>query len=351
MVVPRVPVLLTVAVASLIAVTVALGGAGYPSSPYHFNRIGSESWLRADDGLGELFFVKKTTSFGVARWELKLPPGHDIEWAAGSEKGCTMVSLFDQTVTCDIAKVKTLNISMRDLNDSFLTQEQMAVNFKIRGDDGSDIIRTSSGKDLLQGGNGNDIFYGAEAADTIEGGAGDDLLDGGAEADVMDCGSGTGDRVVYQGRSGKVTVTLDDVANDGQAGETDNVKRTCEGVEGWSAGDALTGSADANRLVGRDGNDTLEGSGGNDQLYGGNGDDSLKGDTGSDRLYGEAGADTITGGAGEDTVWGGDGNDITRVNGDGSIDTVYCGAGSTDVVYADANDRIDIGTCEQVINS
>ena len=48
-----------------------------------------------------------------------------------------------------------------------------------------------------------------------------------------------------------VNVSLDDVANDGQAGENDDVKSSVEKVFGGSAADVLTGSAaDRVRLAG-----------------------------------------------------------------------------------------------------
>jgi len=50
-----------------------------------------------------------------------------------------------------------------------------------------------------------------------------------------------------------VTVTLDDVANDGRSAEGDNVKADVENLNGGSANDRFTGDADANVLLGLNG--------------------------------------------------------------------------------------------------
>ena len=50
--------------------------------------------------------------------------------------------------------------------------------------------------------------------------------------------------------------------------------------------DTLTGSADADHLIGFEGNDTIDGKGGDDTLEGSDGDDTLDGGTGADTLIG-----------------------------------------------------------------
>lgn len=312
----------------------------------------SEVWIALKDGYSHTVSVKDTTiSFVNPGWEMKfsryIVANSDLP---GCERrnGLLTASGGRFTELACLAGRSVVHLLLADLNDTFVGGEQ-ALKMDIRGQAGSDYIRTAKGKDWLEGGAGNDVLRAGDNADTLNGGADDDILDGYKGADVHECGDGT-DKAQYQGRTAKVTVTLDDVANDGESGEGDNVKRTCENVEGWNGADSLTGSSGSNRLYGRDGNDTLSGAGGDDWLYGSNGNDTLKGDAGNDRIHGEAGADTITGGSGADTIWGEDGNDVINAKGDGSIDTVFCGAGETDIVYADATDRVDIGTCEQIIN-
>ena len=115
-------------------------------------------------------------------------------------------------------------------------------------------------------------------------------------------------------------VSIDGVANDGQAGEADNVE---PGVERMIGGDG------ADTLIGTPGNDSIDGAGGDDLIDGIGGDDSLEGGTvdgGSDtegrrrqrhafrqcgrRLSGRpGGADAANGGEGADFVEGGPGAD------------------------------------------
>jgi Ca2+-binding RTX toxin-like protein len=175
----------------------------------------------------------------------------------------------------------------------------------VAGSTGSELIG-AAGDDSLVGGAGADRLLGdREAGDP---GSGNDTLDGGAGADTMRGGDGI-DTATYASRAHPVTVTLDDVAGDGEAGENDNVRSDIENVVGGARDDVLAGSATANVLVG-----------------GG----------GSDRLTGAGGADALDGGAGDDVI------DAA----DGAADTVTCGAGS-DSVQADAQDAV-AADCEHV---
>ena len=87
---------------------------------------------------------------------------------------------------------------------------------------------------------------GTPGNDILRGGPGDDVLDGGLGSDDMAGGRGT-DAVTYAGRPA-VTVTIDDLANDGPPGELDNVQTDIENVYGSDGADMLTGSAGANAL-------------------------------------------------------------------------------------------------------
>ena len=105
-----------------------------------------------------------------------------------------------------------------------------------------------------------------------------------------------------------MTATLDALANDGVEGEGDHIYLDVEAVVGGSAGDTLTGSAEADGLFGGPGPDTLEGRGG---------------------------ADVIDGEADNDTI-------LAR---DGAVDDIDCGAG-TDTAIVDSADKV-VG-CETV---
>jgi hypothetical protein len=160
-------------------------------------------------------------------------------------------------------------------------------------------ILGGDGPDMLNGTAGNDALYGLGGADVVNGLAGDDELDGGPGADTLSGGPGS-DAVSYGG-AGPVTVTLNGRADDGHAGEGDNVRGDVEDIFGSDGGDRLTGSAKAN---------TIDGG---------------------------AGADVIDGRDGADHVYGGDGNDIVAAR-DGTVDWIDCGPGR-DRATVDRGDR------------
>jgi Ca2+-binding RTX toxin-like protein len=176
----------------------------------------------------------------------------------------------------------------------------------------------------VTGGSGDDHLTGSAAANDLVGGPGDDVIDGGAGPDVMAGGPGT-DTVDYSSRTNPVSVSLDDRANDGEAGEGDDVLSAIDTLRGGRGADHLIGNSASNTLIGGPGDDTLEG---------GAGDDLLLGDAGRDRLVGGAGRDRLDGGADADTF-------VVR---DGFPDLVRGGAGR-DSVQADARkDRVS--SCE-----
>jgi RTX calcium-binding nonapeptide repeat (4 copies) len=173
----------------------------------------------------------------------------------------------------------------------------------------ADVITGTDGNDTdLRGTAGDDVISGLAGNDRITGLAGNDVLDGGPGSDDLAGGSGR-DAVSYATSAGAVEVTIDDLANDGQAGEQDNVQTDVEDLFGGPGPDRLTGSAGAN---------TIDGGGGDDR---------------------------IVGGAGTDALFGGDGDD--RIESlDGRTDRVECGAGD-DGVIADEQDLVD-ANCEIV---
>jgi Ca2+-binding RTX toxin-like protein len=152
----------------------------------------------------------------------------------------------------------------------------------VRGGSGDDAIAGNTGDNVLTGGPGNDRLVGEQGADTLVGGAGADILEGGDGSDIFEGGAGR-DLAYYQGSPGPITVTLDGTANDGVAGEGDNVQADVEDVEGSPFDDSITGDAAANRLSGEDGKDTLFGLAGDDVLDGGPGKDTADGGPGVDQ--------------------------------------------------------------------
>ena len=158
---------------------------------------------------------------------------------------------------------------------------------------GDDSVTGGAEANDFDGGAGSDHLNGAGGNDTLRGGPGDDFLDGGSGADHLIGGAGN-DAVTYATRIAPVTVTLDGVANDGEAGEGDNVDEDVDVVEGGFVGDSLTGGDGADTLRGNSGADTIDGGGGSDTIDGGGDDDAISARDGA--------TDTITCGAGNDTV-------------------------------------------------
>jgi Ca2+-binding RTX toxin-like protein len=162
---------------------------------------------------------------------------------------------------------------------------------KLDGDNGNDSLEGGAGGDALDGGPGDDVVNGAEpnligadgsddlaggpGSDSLLGDDGNDVLDGGPGPDRMSGGAGR-DTADYESRASRVTVTLDGVANDGEAGERDNVLPNIEVVLGGTLGDDLTGDGDANRLDGGAGEDLLIGNRGRDLLEGGRAPDLVE---------------------------------------------------------------------------
>jgi Putative metal-binding motif/RTX calcium-binding nonapeptide repeat (4 copies) len=154
---------------------------------------------------------------------------------------------------------------------------------------------------------GNDDLAGSTSLDTLDGGPGDDTLTPRGFGDIVNGGA---DFDTVRMPDGGVTVTLDDAANDGAAGQaSENIHSDVEKVVGGAGNDQMDGSNGANTLDGGDGSDTL------------------------------------TGLAGADTLLGGGGNDVIQAR-DGAADTVSCGTGD-DRAVVDPADQV-AGDCETV---
>jgi Ca2+-binding RTX toxin-like protein len=211
------------------------------------------------------------------------------------------------------------------------------------GDQDDTIVENTTIASRLDGGAGNDRLTGSPGDDVLIGGPGADVLGGGGGRDTAD----------YSARTAPVSVTLDNQANDGEAGEGDNVGADVEVLAGGAAGDTLTGNDGDNALLGNGGNDTLNGAGGNDQLDGGAGDDTLDGGVGSDTLTGGDGTDTATytdstagvrvvldGKPGDGTPGENDNVDTENVTGSPSDDVLIGNRGVNVLAGGDGSDRI-----------
>lgn len=149
---------------------------------------------------------------------------------------------------------------------------------------GNDVMGGPAGvasSEAMFGGDGNDTFTGRDGNDTMQGGPGTDSLDGGSGEDSA----------WYNDKTNPVTLDLDGVADDGEAGENDRIFDNVENLYGGTANDTLTGNGADNYMVADYGNDTMYGAGGDDTFDTAN--------SGSDDTYGGDGFDTVS----YDTVW------------------------------------------------
>ena len=256
------------------------------------------------------------------------------------------------------------------------------------GNGRDNVLLGNDGQDTLEGRDGTDALFGGNAADTLSGEDDDDLLQGGAKADDLSGGLGI-DEVDYDDHSGgPVTVTINNVANDGGGSggggaEGDNVRTDVENVSGTDFDDTLIGSGQNNELVGFEGDDEISGEGGDDEIFGdfsfpssSAGDDDIGGGAGDDALFGAGGADVYRGGSGFDFanyrehagnndltitinnvandgaagegdnvmdtvegVAGAEGNDT--ITGSSASNTLFGGDGADDISGANGNDLLD----------
>ena len=151
----------------------------------------------------------------------------------------------------------------------------------LKGDGADNILLGGPGIDVLQGHAGADDLSGDEGDDTLEGGEGDDLLDGGADNDTIHGGFGADtiaggagvDTADFSDATTPVNVSPNGIADDGRAGERDDVAGDVE---------SLIGGIDDDSLVANGGDGRLQGNGGNDNLDGGLGADTFEGGAGRD---------------------------------------------------------------------
>ncbi len=242
----------------------------------------------------------------------------------------------------------------------------------------SDTFVGNGGDDRLDGGRGMDTLTGGAGTDIVLGGDGDDTLillerEIVGVGEVLDGGAGT-DRLFLNGPiygtdeliadislatvtgleiltgSGWVSLraTVEQFANFhtsslgghylANGGTLDLSGASFQGLFYLNAaGNTLIlsgvnnraievrGAEGNDRVTGSDNADTILGGGGADELQGGAGNDILRGEDGADRLYGGAGVDFLVGGAGDDIVDAGDGNDT--LTDDAGNDTYYGGGG------------------------
>ncbi|MFO0587974.1 MAG: hypothetical protein U0441_10565 [Polyangiaceae bacterium] len=244
--------------------------------------------------------------------------GITVDLGGGKDAFALRGSLDDDTVAAgsDADKHLVLDVSKRGAPDIDVANSEA---FWFSFGPGKDVFRgtgIAGGAHAamalaLFGDDGDDDLMGGDGDDAMHGGAGDDLFttedvpDG---ADLFDGGAGT-DKVDYGARKGNLVITMAGGADDGEAGEKDDVNATVEVLFAGAGDDTVTGNDLDNEIHGALGADLLHGGLGADTLFGDAGDDTLFGDDGDDNLSGQEGIDTLSGGDGADTLDGGDGAD------------------------------------------
>jgi Ca2+-binding RTX toxin-like protein len=241
----------------------------------------------------------------------------------------------------------------------------------VSGGPGNDELKGAGGDDALDGGDGNDKLIGEAGADALTGGNGDDQFDPddaySAAPDLVDGGPGM-DRASgwvnpeTEAEHPPISITLDNVANDGRPGEGDDVRSIERITSNISGTLVLSDEPDIVEMWANidNGKSTIRTNGGNDMVTGGSRDETIDGGPGDDHLEGGFGNDTIIGGPGRDVINAEQsasqcgilqsctlpfGNDTIDVR-DGEADQVSCGIGD-DKVVADPIDTID-PDCEVV---
>jgi hypothetical protein len=336
------------------------------------------------DGAGDVISLS-TRTFVVGGEDVVLPAfatDGSITYspdAASAPNGCTD-QIDTSYVICD--PTDSFLFQGGGGNDTFSISDEPALNplpLTANGNGGNDNLKDfSPGNRTLDGGFGNDIMFGSAGNDTLRGGPGNEDIDGGAgndnvnggegddklfgdhfEAmgnDVIDGGPGQ-DRVIddYPAGQGAVRVSLNGAADDGRAGEQDNLI-SIEEIEGPSGTYVGSDAAETFTVGTAEEASSVSGGGGNDTITTGNGADTVDGGPGDDRITAGFNNDTVTGGPGRDAIFSDAtgnfcgffsctvpfGNDTVNAR-DGEPDSIDCGVGADRSV----TDGIDtVANCE-----
>jgi hypothetical protein len=266
----------------------------------------------------------------------------DLGAALTSGSGCVAVSASEVFcgLTVSLSRVNPrIEVLAGDLDD-FVSVSAVGSRVAIEGGDGEDELEVLGDCSFADEDFCPSALRGGPGDDTLTAAATSADLDGGPGADTFRAGRNTFARVDYSTRVNPIAVDPDGVADDGEAGEGDNVSPAVAFVLGGSGNDQITGIA----AFGRGGNDTLtagpnrsffDGGPGDDVLIGGPRRDFLRGGPGDDELAGAGGGDSLSGNPGMDTIRGDSGSDLLQ---GGREDDLLVGGPGRDVMDGDAGD-------------
>jgi Ca2+-binding RTX toxin-like protein len=222
------------------------------------------------------------------------------------------------TVTCTPLPgddVRGFSANLDDGVDTFTNQNFISEFGDVGGFDGAKTINGGPGSQFLFGGIDNDVLDGGPGEDGLFDGSGEGES-GTAGNDVLIGGEGIDQTEYFRQDGVAVTITLDGIANDGQAGEADNVQ--VENVITGLGNDIVVGDAGPNLLSGSAGNDLVRGGGGNDELLG---DEFGRGLLPIRGIAFPVGNDTLEGGPGRDSLDCGRGFDVALREPADDVDT------------------------------
>jgi hypothetical protein len=267
--------------------------------------------------------------------------------------------------------VDSLSIAQAGGDDwLFVSSEKPAV---IAGGAGNDRLEDGSANDIVLGGSGNDVLHANPGHDRLAGDAGSDTyyaLQCPPPPDPCDPATNSAldtGRDTFSGGGGVDTADFSDIfaserlsadgaADDGKAGEGDNLGGDVEDIRAGPFRDTLVGNA---------GDNDLDGGGGDDSIHGGSGRDAIRGGAGTDMLDGGAGPDSFRGGAGTDSALYGDRTSrivvtIDGLPGDGQpgeaddvgmdVENVLAGSGADDLTGSAGPNRLDAGAGEDFVD-
>jgi Ca2+-binding RTX toxin-like protein len=253
---------------------------------------------------------------------------------AAAAAGCAAVGSA-QTVDCPRAGITRTRFDVGDQTDSVSASDAISLRALMGpGDDYAAL--NGSGSDVVDGQDGNDVLGLGAGTDEAIGGPGDDRLSAGAyvfigsgtpgadgAGDVFRGGPGIDVMSFYNGTMAPIQLSPDDVANDGPAGEGDNVMSDVEDLDQYIPPSFISPA-------------------GNYQSYA---SDVYRGTAEINSIAGGAGGDDIDPGANNDVVSAGPGADTVRAR-DGYADRIICGA-DADVAIVDQFDQLS-DSCESV---
>jgi Ca2+-binding RTX toxin-like protein len=270
-------------------------------------------------------------------WEIDYGPGDDV--ANGPEVlsvpdqrgtlsldilGGTGADTFNGTFAGRVVRIFGDNDDASptgDGNDVFASVSS-PTGMSMTGESGNDVFRPASGPSAIDAGPGADSLNLEDAIDTPSdeyvGGAGVDSVRWGLDAPAL--------RVFLDG------------SQPSTGGDT---LRGWENATGGRNGDRITGTDDANVLVGN--------GGAGDNLIGGAGDDRLDVDDGNAAVPGVTSDDAVDGGAGVDTIFANDGNrDLVSCGSSSHPVTVFINNQSQQLTVFDSDiARLDLADVER----